>query len=143
LTFSLPKQEGLQEKSWLQQILQTFLRPPFSGGFFCAKLRLSAPCFSQQFPLFQASGSSIAFSSRYFFHVVASLAKTAGRGKFWRFETMGYCDECQSAGSVNKYGFCEICGSRHLTARATEPVLYTELTKVAEAHRVLEVAVAG
>jgi len=26
---------------------------------------------------------------------------------------MGYCDVCQSAGSVNKYGFCEICGTGH------------------------------
>ena len=27
--------------------------------------------------------------------------------------SMGYCDVCQSAGSVNKYGFCEICGTGH------------------------------
>lgn len=26
---------------------------------------------------------------------------------------MGYCNVCLSAGSVNKYGFCEICGSEH------------------------------
>lgn len=26
---------------------------------------------------------------------------------------MGYCDVCQSAGSVNRFGFCEICGSSH------------------------------
>jgi len=26
---------------------------------------------------------------------------------------MGYCDICQSAGSVNRYGFCEICGTGH------------------------------
>lgn len=24
---------------------------------------------------------------------------------------MGFCDMCQSAGSVNLYGFCEVCGS--------------------------------
>lgn len=27
---------------------------------------------------------------------------------------MGYCNVCLSAGSVNKYGFCEICGSEHI-----------------------------
>ncbi|MBI5871410.1 MAG: hypothetical protein HZB44_10750 [Actinobacteria bacterium] len=27
--------------------------------------------------------------------------------------SMGYCDVCQSAGSVNRYGFCEICGTGH------------------------------
>ena len=26
---------------------------------------------------------------------------------------MGYCNACQSAGSVNGYGFCEICGAEH------------------------------
>lgn len=26
---------------------------------------------------------------------------------------MGYCNVCLSAGSVNKYGFCEICGTEH------------------------------
>lgn len=26
---------------------------------------------------------------------------------------MGYCDVCQSAGSVNKFGYCEICGKGH------------------------------
>ena len=26
---------------------------------------------------------------------------------------MGYCDVCQSAGSVNRFGFCEICGTSH------------------------------
>ncbi len=26
---------------------------------------------------------------------------------------MGYCDRCQSAGSVNQYGYCEICGTEH------------------------------
>lgn len=26
---------------------------------------------------------------------------------------MGYCNICLSAGSVNKYGFCEICGTEH------------------------------
>ena len=26
---------------------------------------------------------------------------------------MGYCDVCQSAGSVNRYGFCEVCGTNH------------------------------
>ncbi len=31
---------------------------------------------------------------------------------------MGYCDVCQSAGSVNRFGFCEVCGSKHGTTRA-------------------------
>ncbi len=31
---------------------------------------------------------------------------------------MGYCDVCQSAGSVNRFGFCEVCGSEHETAGA-------------------------
>lgn len=26
---------------------------------------------------------------------------------------MGYCDSCLSAGSVNSYGYCEICGAEH------------------------------
>jgi hypothetical protein len=26
---------------------------------------------------------------------------------------MGYCDSCLSAGSVNTYGYCEICGAEH------------------------------
>lgn len=26
---------------------------------------------------------------------------------------MGYCNVCQSAGSVNRFGFCEICGTEH------------------------------
>lgn len=26
---------------------------------------------------------------------------------------MGYCDCCLSAGSVNPYGYCEICGAEH------------------------------
>lgn len=26
---------------------------------------------------------------------------------------MGYCDKCQSAGSVNRFGYCEICGTDH------------------------------
>lgn len=26
---------------------------------------------------------------------------------------MGYCDSCLSAGSVNTYGYCEICGTEH------------------------------
>ena len=32
---------------------------------------------------------------------------------------MGFCDACQSAGSVNRYGFCEICGTVH---EAVEPI---------------------
>lgn len=28
---------------------------------------------------------------------------------------MGYCDMCQSAGSVNRYGYCEVCGNEHET----------------------------
>lgn len=24
---------------------------------------------------------------------------------------MGFCDMCQSAGSVNTYGLCEVCGN--------------------------------
>lgn len=32
---------------------------------------------------------------------------------------MGFCDACQSAGSVNRYGFCEICGTVH---EAAEPI---------------------
>ena len=31
---------------------------------------------------------------------------------------MGYCDVCQSAGSVNRFGFCEVCGTTHETTRA-------------------------
>lgn len=31
---------------------------------------------------------------------------------------MGYCDVCQSAGSVNRFGFCEVCGSKHKTTGA-------------------------
>lgn len=27
---------------------------------------------------------------------------------------MGFCNVCLSAGSVNKYGFCEICGTEHV-----------------------------
>ena len=26
---------------------------------------------------------------------------------------MGYCDMCQSAGSVNRYGYCDVCGNEH------------------------------
>ena len=26
---------------------------------------------------------------------------------------MEYCNVCQSAGSVTRYGFCEICGTKH------------------------------
>ena len=26
---------------------------------------------------------------------------------------MGFCDSCLSAGSVNTYGYCEICGTEH------------------------------
>lgn len=26
---------------------------------------------------------------------------------------MNYCDMCQSAGSVNRYGYCEVCGNEH------------------------------
>lgn len=26
---------------------------------------------------------------------------------------MGFCDMCQSAGSVNRYGYCEVCGNEH------------------------------
>lgn len=26
---------------------------------------------------------------------------------------MGYCDLCDSAGSVNRYGCCEVCGNEH------------------------------
>ena len=33
---------------------------------------------------------------------------------------MGFCDVCQSAGSVNKYGFCEICGTVHDSAEPIE-----------------------
>lgn len=29
---------------------------------------------------------------------------------------MGYCDSCLSAGSVNTYGYCEICGAEHEVA---------------------------
>ena len=36
--------------------------------------------------------------------------KTGGRGQE---VLMGYCDVCQSAGSVNRFGFCEICGTSH------------------------------
>lgn len=32
---------------------------------------------------------------------------------------MGYCDVCQSAGSVTRYGFCEICGTGHATEAET------------------------
>jgi hypothetical protein len=36
-----------------------------------------------------------------------------GTGEEMEVLYMEYCDVCQSAGSVNKYGFCEICGTGH------------------------------
>lgn len=50
---------------------------------------------------------------------------------------MDFCDECQSAGSVNRYGFCEICGTVHETAepiqlRTVEPFEHTKAAKMAE-----------
>jgi len=36
---------------------------------------------------------------------------------------MGYCDVCQSAGSVNRFGFCEICGTEHETAQKPDSTL--------------------
>jgi len=37
---------------------------------------------------------------------------------------MGYCDSCLSAGSVNAYGYCEICGAEHgATVESLSPVI--------------------
>lgn len=37
---------------------------------------------------------------------------------------MGYCDSCLSAGSVNAYGYCEICGAKHESAKQSlSPVI--------------------
>jgi len=41
---------------------------------------------------------------------------------------MGYCHVCQSAGSVNQYGHCEICRTEH---RAEMRVEMPELSMVA------------
>jgi len=42
---------------------------------------------------------------------------------------MGYCDVCQSAGSVNRFGYCEICGKgQHVDAS----VSVLELAKATE-----------
>ena len=50
---------------------------------------------------------------------------------------MGYCDVCQSAGSVDRYGFCEICGTTHHTAKTVE---MPRLVEVMEPRRVYEVS---
>jgi hypothetical protein len=43
---------------------------------------------------------------------------------------MGYCDVCQSAGSVNKYGFCQICGTEHrISVEKLVPALVMQLEK--------------
>ncbi len=50
---------------------------------------------------------------------------------------MGFCTVCQSAGSVNKYGFCEICGTEH---QAMEPVNLPELIEMSKSHGVYEIS---
>jgi hypothetical protein len=53
---------------------------------------------------------------------------------------MGYCYVCQSAGSVTKYGFCEICRTEH----QTETTIRTpELSEVIEPRSVYEFSRAG
>jgi hypothetical protein len=57
---------------------------------------------------------------------------------------MGYCDACQSAGSVNKYGFCEICGTEHQsTTRAGSVPVTGDRLEDRGAYDVLTVGLGG
>lgn len=47
---------------------------------------------------------------------------------------MGYCDMCQSAGSVNRYGFCEVCGNEH-EAEDQANFILAEAAAIGEAAR--------
>ncbi len=49
---------------------------------------------------------------------------------------MGYCDTCQSAGSVNRYGYCEICGTEHDSGGSMKMV--TDMAAAAEPRSVYD-----
>lgn len=53
---------------------------------------------------------------------------------------VGYCNACQSAGLVNKYGYCEICNTVDQT---TATVRQANLSEVSNNKKVYEVSTNG